>query len=153
MCGRSKPIVPLLLPFWAMDQSRPGSEYLGGDSSAVPDHLKNAHQIQSTEFAFAAILGAGSVVTWGALEEEEEEELLWRLFSLHQAVIAAMSSSKSDSVAFLQSSFTQHPQNASPGNHWESRPVSGFAVKDLWVRCGLLACGFSSKVSGSSLNH
>ena len=72
MCGRSKPIVPLLLPFWAMDQSRPGSEYLGGDSSAVPDHLKNAHQIQSTEFAFAAILGAGSVVTWGALEEEEE---------------------------------------------------------------------------------
>ncbi|CAE7947991.1 unnamed protein product, partial [Symbiodinium sp. KB8] len=37
----------------------------GGDSSAVQSQLKNVQQIQAALFAFAAILGDGSVVTWG----------------------------------------------------------------------------------------
>ena len=37
----------------------------GGDSSAVQDQLKNVQQIQACKDAFAAILGHGSVVTWG----------------------------------------------------------------------------------------
>ena len=37
----------------------------GGDSSAVQDQLKNVQQIQASDSAFAAILGDGSVVTWG----------------------------------------------------------------------------------------
>ena len=38
----------------------------GGDSSAVRrDQLKGVQQIQATNFAFAAILEEGSVVTWG----------------------------------------------------------------------------------------
>ena len=35
----------------------------GGDSSAVQDQLKNVQQIQATDFAFAAILVDGYVVT------------------------------------------------------------------------------------------
>ena len=39
---------------------------MGGDSSAgLQDQLKNVQQIQATEEAFAAILGDGSVVSWG----------------------------------------------------------------------------------------
>ena len=38
---------------------------MGGDGSAVQDQLKDVHQIQAGRFAFAAILGNGSVVTWG----------------------------------------------------------------------------------------
>ena len=41
----------------------------GGDSSAVADQLKDVHHIQATQRAFAAILGNGSVVTWGSLHE------------------------------------------------------------------------------------
>ena len=37
----------------------------GGDSSAVQDQLKIVQQIQASTNAFAAILGDGSVVTWG----------------------------------------------------------------------------------------
>ena len=38
----------------------------GGHSSAVQGQLKNVQQIQaSSDNAFAAILGDGSVVTWG----------------------------------------------------------------------------------------
>ena len=42
-----------------------GEDGLGGDSSAVQEHLQTGQQIQATEPAFAAILGDGSVVTWG----------------------------------------------------------------------------------------
>ena len=38
---------------------------VGSDSSAVRHQLKNVQQIQATSFAFAAILGDGSVVSWG----------------------------------------------------------------------------------------
>ena len=34
-------------------------------NSAVQDQLKNVQQIQAALYAFAAILGDGSVVTWG----------------------------------------------------------------------------------------
>ena len=37
----------------------------GGDSGSVQEQLKNVQQIQAAERAFAAILGDGSVVTWG----------------------------------------------------------------------------------------
>ena len=42
-----------------------GDADYGGDSSTVQHKLKNVQQIQATRKAFAAILGAGSVVTWG----------------------------------------------------------------------------------------
>ena len=35
-------------------------------SSSVEDQLKNVQQINASDEAFAAILGDGSVVTWGA---------------------------------------------------------------------------------------
>ena len=38
----------------------------GGDSSTVQEQLKNVQQIQASSRAFAAILGDGSVVIWGA---------------------------------------------------------------------------------------
>ena len=37
----------------------------GGDSSTVQGQLKNVQQIQASERAFAAVLGDGTVVTWG----------------------------------------------------------------------------------------
>ena len=37
----------------------------GGDSTAVQARLKKVQHIQSCAYAFAAILGDGSVVTWG----------------------------------------------------------------------------------------
>ena len=37
----------------------------GGDCSAVQDQLRDVQQIQASYGAFAAILGDGSVVTWG----------------------------------------------------------------------------------------
>ena len=42
-----------------------GNEAHGGDSSAAQDLLTNVQQIQASSNAFAAILGDGSVVTWG----------------------------------------------------------------------------------------
>ena len=42
-----------------------GDGEFGGDSSIVQTQLKNVQQIQSSHSAFAAILGDGSVVTWG----------------------------------------------------------------------------------------
>ena len=42
-----------------------GAAVPGGDSSAVQGQLKHVQQIQSSGAAFAAILGDGSVVTWG----------------------------------------------------------------------------------------
>jgi len=39
--------------------------YRGGDSSNVQGQLKNVQQIQATDWAFAAVLDDGSVVTWG----------------------------------------------------------------------------------------
>ena len=39
----------------------------GGHSSSVQDQLKNVQQIQASNQAFAAILGDGSVVTWGSV--------------------------------------------------------------------------------------
>ena len=38
----------------------------GGAGSAVQHQLKNVQQIQASSSAFAAILGDGSVVTWGS---------------------------------------------------------------------------------------
>ena len=43
-----------------------GSARFGGDRSSVQDQLKNVEQIQASQFAFAAILAEGSVVTWGS---------------------------------------------------------------------------------------
>ena len=40
-------------------------ECSGGDCSDVEDKLKDVQQSQATSDAFAAILGHGSVVTWG----------------------------------------------------------------------------------------
>ena len=37
----------------------------GGDSLAVQDQLRDVQQIQAAYYAFAAIRGDGSVVTWG----------------------------------------------------------------------------------------
>ena len=37
----------------------------GGDFSAIQDQLRDVQQIQASDCAFAAILGDGSVVTWG----------------------------------------------------------------------------------------
>ena len=42
-----------------------GNGCTGGDSSVVQSQLKNVQQIQASRGAFAAILGDGSVVTWG----------------------------------------------------------------------------------------
>ena len=42
-----------------------GAAKCGGDSSAVQHQLKDVQQVQATVDAFAAILGDGSVVTWG----------------------------------------------------------------------------------------
>ena len=39
-----------------------------GYTRAVQDQLRNVQQIQATMSAFAAILGDGSVVTWGDAE-------------------------------------------------------------------------------------
>ena len=66
MCSRSKLLmVPLL-------QSRSdgsvvtwGPAYVGGDSSAVQEQLRDVQQIQASHGAFAAIRSDGSVVTWG----------------------------------------------------------------------------------------
>eukprot|EP00439_Symbiodinium_sp_Y106_P028619 s3638_g3.t1 len=43
-----------------------GDADYGGDSSAVQDQLTNVRQIQASGYAIAALLGNGSVVTWGA---------------------------------------------------------------------------------------
>ena len=40
----------------------------GGDSNTVQHQLRNVQQIQATRRAFAAIIGDGSVVTWGAAD-------------------------------------------------------------------------------------
>ena len=42
-----------------------GWSYLGGDSGAVQDKLKDVKWIQANSSAFAAILGDWSVVAWG----------------------------------------------------------------------------------------
>ena len=42
-----------------------GDAAFGGDSSAVRHQLKQVQQIQASLGAFAAILGDGSIVTWG----------------------------------------------------------------------------------------
>ena len=47
-------------------------------------------------------------------------------------------------------SYCSHLRNASPGNQWESRPVRGFAVKDLGLTWYLLACAFRPKGLASS---
>ena len=36
-------------------------------ATAVRDQLKNVQHIQASDFAFAAILGDGSVVSWGGV--------------------------------------------------------------------------------------
>ena len=41
----------------------------GADSAAVQDQLRNIHEIHVTNFACAAILANGMVVTWGDPED------------------------------------------------------------------------------------
>ena len=41
----------------------------GGNSSAVRDQLRGVQKIQSTNYAFAALLEDGSVVTWGSARQ------------------------------------------------------------------------------------
>ena len=43
-----------------------GDAAFSGDSSAVRHQLKQVQQIQASDRAFAAILGDGSVHTWGS---------------------------------------------------------------------------------------
>ena len=58
-------MVPLL-PFESTDPVVTwGDADDGGDSSTVHDQLKNVQQIHACGRAFAAILGDGSIVTWG----------------------------------------------------------------------------------------
>ena len=42
-----------------------GDIFFGGDSSLLQDQLQDVQQIQASSVAFAAILGDGSVATWG----------------------------------------------------------------------------------------
>ena len=59
----------LLLPFLETDPFVTwGDAECGGNSSAVKDQLKNVQQIQATSGAFAALLGDGFVVAWGAAD-------------------------------------------------------------------------------------
>ena len=55
----------LLLPSWGMVLSSHGVKHHGSESSSVQDQLNNVQQIQGSCTAFPAILGDGSVVTWG----------------------------------------------------------------------------------------
>ena len=48
----------------------------GADSSAVQDQLRNVQQIQASGAAFAAIIGDGSVVTWGGADDDAGPVLL-----------------------------------------------------------------------------
>ena len=59
------------------------------DTSTSPrdkqEQLKNAQQIQANELAFAAILGDGSVVTWGSdLEGGDSTEVQHQLQNVQQ---------------------------------------------------------------------
>ena len=66
MCSRSKLLLGPLLQSWVMVLLiNWGRADCGGDSSAVQDQLRDVQQIQSSDGAFAAILGDGSVITWG----------------------------------------------------------------------------------------
>ena len=46
-----------------------GDPDVGGDSRAVQDQLRSAHEIAANDMCFAAILDDGSVVTWGEPRE------------------------------------------------------------------------------------
>ena len=56
MCSRSKLLVRHLLQSWVLDPWSPG---------AMPATVATVQQIQASRFAFPAILGDGSEVTWG----------------------------------------------------------------------------------------
>ena len=43
-----------------------GDSDYGGDSSAVPEQLRNVQDVQASHAAFAAVLDNGSIVTWGS---------------------------------------------------------------------------------------
>ena len=45
----------------------------GGDSSQVQDQLHDVIAIQAAEFAFAAILSNGSVVSWGFSHQDDHD--------------------------------------------------------------------------------
>ena len=55
----------LLPPHGTDDETHDADPEYGGNSFKVRDQLRNVEGIQATEFAFAAILAEGSVVTWG----------------------------------------------------------------------------------------
>ena len=61
-----------------------GSSLHGGDSSSVCDQLRNVKQIQSSDAAFGAILGDGSVIFWGGkqpIPSAEGPPLPWEGFA------------------------------------------------------------------------
>ena len=45
----------------------------GGDSSQVQDQLHDVIAIQAAEFAFAAILSNGLVVSWGFSHQDDHD--------------------------------------------------------------------------------
>ena len=47
----------------------------GGDSSKVQTQLKNVQQIQASDGNFAAVMGDGSVVTWGGASGAVQDQL------------------------------------------------------------------------------
>ena len=60
----------LLSPSWEMGLSSHGAvRTYGGGSSSAQDQLKNVQLIQVFDAAFVAILGDGSVVTWGSADD------------------------------------------------------------------------------------
>jgi hypothetical protein len=65
--------VKLQVRFWSTLFSlwphRPKSEAIGGESQRVQHLLRDVCKLESTHFAFAAILADGRVVTWGQPED------------------------------------------------------------------------------------
>ena len=56
---------PTATPSGTLEPKGTGMCKVNVASSEVQDQLKGVQQVQATDFAFAAILAEGSVVTWG----------------------------------------------------------------------------------------
>ena len=54
-----------------------GSAGHGGDSRTWQDQLRNVQQIQANDFAFAANLSDGSVVSWGRAAFGGDSSAVW----------------------------------------------------------------------------
>ena len=61
-----------------------GDAGYGGDSNEVQSQLTNVRQIYASEGAFAAILGDGSVVTWGSVDGGDSSAVHDQLQNLQQ---------------------------------------------------------------------